>query len=140
MRWGLLCGVGAVAACIGLVGCGGGGGAATTSAGTTTPVATTPETTNTAQTTIDSGGPLIEVRFVGGVITGGGRQSVPLGSNVRIRVTSDVADEVHLHGYDKKVDVTPDAPSTLAFNANIPGIFEVELESRSLKLIDVEVR
>jgi heme/copper-type cytochrome/quinol oxidase subunit 2 len=59
---------------------------------------------------------------------------------VSIRVTSDVADEVHLHGYDKKVDVAPGAPATLTFTADIPGIFEVELESRSIKLIDLVVQ
>ncbi len=78
--------------------------------------------------------------YVGGAITGGGRREAPLGSTVSIEVTSDVADEVHLHGYDKKVDVTPDAPATLTFTADIPGIFEVELESRAIKLIDLAVR
>ena len=132
MRWSVLGGVGAVAVCLGLLGCGGGGAA--------THVASSPGTTASGQTTPAPGGPLIAVGFTGGTITGGGRKSVPLGANVRIQVTSDVADEVHLHGYDKKVNVTPGAPATLAFNANIPGEFEVELESRSLKLIDLVVQ
>lgn len=143
MRWRRLWGVAAVAACIGLAGCGGDSGPATTSpsATITTSGSTATETAaTTAQTTTESNRTLILVRVAAGMITGGGRQSVPLGSEVSIRVTSDVAEEVHLHGYDRKVDVTPDAPATLTFTADIPGVFEVELESRALKLLDLVVQ
>lgn len=143
MRWRRLCGVGAVAACIGLAGCGGDSGPATTSpsATTTTSASTATETAaTTAQTTTESNRTLILVRVAGGAVTGGGRQPAPLGSEVSIRITSDVADEVHLHGYDRKVDVTPDAPATLTFTADIPGVFEVELEARALKLLDLVVQ
>ncbi len=54
-------------------------------------------------------------------------------------VSSDVVDEVHLHGYDKSVDVTPGTPARLAFVASLPGRFEVELEDRALQIADLEV-
>jgi hypothetical protein len=59
---------------------------------------------------------------------------------VAIVVGSDVADEVHLHGYDKMIDVAPGKPARLAFVASIPGRFEVELEDRGLQVADIEVR
>ena len=45
------------------------------------------------------------VLVAGDTISGGGRKTVKLGSTVRIQVVADTADEVHLHGYDKKVDL-----------------------------------
>ena len=40
---------------------------------------------------------------------------------VAIVVGSDVADHVHLHGYDKFADVAPGKPARLAFVASIPA-------------------
>jgi hypothetical protein len=83
------------------------------------------------------------VRIVvrGGKVDGGlKRTTVEKGRKVVLIVRSDVADEVHLHGYDKSVDVTPKKPARLVFVASIPGRFEVELEDRGLQIGDVEVR
>lgn len=83
----------------------------------------------------------IAVVVRGGAVQGGvRREQVALGKPARLMITSDVADEVHLHGYDKTGDVGPNAPLTLDFVADIPGVFEVELESRHLKLLDLEVK
>ena len=68
------------------------------------------------------------------------RVEVPLGSTVMIMVTSDVAEEVHLHGYDVYADVTPDEPASMVFDADIPGTFEVELEGSHTLLFEVQVR
>ena len=139
--WKRLTAAGVVAVCLAIAGCGGGGEPSTSSSAPSTAAATgTATTTAGASATTSANETLIKVSYLAGAITGGGRQEAPLGSTVSIQVTSDVADEVHLHGYDKKVDVTPDAPATLTFTADIPGIFEVELESRSLKLIDLVVK
>ena len=109
--------------------CGGSGGSATTASpgGSAAPAATT------------AAAPIL-LAYAGGTVSGGGRTTVPVGKPVTIRVSSDVADEVHVHGYDLKKDVAPGAPATISFVADIPGIFEVELESRSLKLTDLVVR
>ena len=83
------------------------------------------------------------VRIVvrGGKVRGGiQRATVEQGKKVAIVVGSDVADEVHLHGYDKMADVAPGKPARLVFVASIPGRFEVELEDRGLQIADIEVR
>jgi plastocyanin len=68
------------------------------------------------------------------------RVKVAAGSTVQLRVDSDVADEVHLHGYDKSVDVEPGSTARLTFTASISGLFEVELESRGLRLTQLQVQ
>lgn len=84
---------------------------------------------------------VIDITVAGGRITPPPeRMSVNLGDTVLVGVTSDVADEVHLHGYDISSDVDAGHDAEILFEATIPGIFEVELESAQLKLIDLTVR
>ena len=71
----------------------------------------------------------------GGVQT----KDVPLGSDVTLNVTSDVADEVHVHVYDNKAEVAAGGTATMTFTADIPGQFEVELEGAHLKLVELRV-
>ena len=59
---------------------------------------------------------------------------------VTIRVTSDVADEVHVHGYDKTFPVAANSRGETTFVANIPGVFEVEFEKSHKVLFTLEVR
>jgi type IV secretory pathway VirB10-like protein len=75
-------------------------------------------------------------RPVGGIR----RVTVARNRNVVLVVRSDVADHVHLHGYDVMSDVGPGAPGRLRFRATIPGRFEVELEDRGLQIADVTVK
>ena len=101
----------------------------------------TSSSTTTAKAPIDTtGAAIIEVGYAGGSITGGGRRSATVGQTVVIKVTSDIADEVHLHGYDKKADAAPGTVATITFVADKPGIFEVELEKKGLKLFELEVK
>lgn len=102
--------------------------------------AATSSTTTTGASINTTGAVTIEVAYAGGSITGGGRRSAALGQAVVIKVTSDIADEVHLHGYDKKADAAPGTVATLTFVADKPGIYEVELEKKGLKLFELEVK
>jgi hypothetical protein len=61
------------------------------------------------------------------------------GDTVQFKVTSDVADEVHVHGYNLMKDVAPGKPVTFKFKANIDGEFEAELENRKEQIIALEV-
>src|SRR4030095_10031608 len=81
-------------------------------------------TTTTSGSINTTGAVTIDIGYAGGSITGGGRRSAALGQTVVIKVTSDVADEVHLHGYDKKADAAPGTVATITFVADKPGIFE----------------
>ena len=121
--------------------------ASTTTAVTTTAPTTTeapPATTEAppATTTEAATAPVqVDVVVVGGEPQGGiVRESVDLDSAVVLTVTSDVADEVHLHGYDLMADVAPGAPATIRFTADAPGRFEIELENTGVQIAELEVR
>ena len=131
----------------GLAACGGDDGSTTTSASPPPPPpATTPPPPPPQPPPPPPSPPapeLTTVRIVvrGGKVRGGiQRATVEQGKKVAIVVGSDVADEVHLHGYDKTADVAPGKPARLVFVASIPGRFEVELEDRGLQIADIEVR
>ena len=82
----------------------------------------------------------ITVDVAGGApVDGVRRVEVDLGSVVALMVTSDAAEEVHVHGYDILRAVSEGHPAHLAFTAEIPGVFEVELEGSGRLLLLLEI-
>jgi hypothetical protein len=65
---------------------------------------------------------------------------VHLGDEVVLTVTSDADDQVHLHGYDKEIEIAAGKPGIIDFTANLPGIFEVETHKSNLQLLQIEVK
>lgn len=61
------------------------------------------------------------------------------GDAVEITVLSSVDDEIHLHGYDLYFDARVGEVTVIDFVADVPGIFEVELETTHLLLFEIEV-
>ena len=109
---------------------------------TIAPPTTVAETTvvETA-TTIDTEAPVVvEVAYAGGAVDGPARIELEKGANLRLVVTSDVAEEVHVHGYDVFADVAAGGTVTLDLVASIQGIFEVELEESRTELLQLVVR
>lgn len=85
-------------------------------------------------------GTVVELSLAGGeVSTAQPRVVVPLDGRVRLVVTSDVVDEVHVHGVDEYVALAPGAPVVHDFAASIPGIFEVELHDAGDLLFTLQV-
>jgi hypothetical protein len=68
------------------------------------------------------------------------REKLSTGTKVRLQVTSDHDDEIHVHGYNLMKDIDAGKPGTIAFVANQSGIFEVELEDEGLQLIQLQVQ
>lgn len=75
----------------------------------------------------------------GGQVEGPRQITVSAGEEVVFTVSSDTADEVHVHGYDITVPLTPGGPATVRLQAEIPGVFEVELEDSGLLLTQLRV-
>jgi hypothetical protein len=50
-----------------------------------------------------------------------GRVTVPLGTPVTLSVTSDVADEVHVHGYDRGMEIPRTFLASLRWNCMSPS-------------------
>ena len=62
----------------------------------------------------------------GKVTTGVQNVKVKSGQSVLIRGVSDVADSLHVHGYDKSLDLKPGKPAEVTFTADVTGVFEIE--------------
>jgi heme/copper-type cytochrome/quinol oxidase subunit 2 len=121
---------------VALAACGGGGDANPSAAATTAG----PAGSATTAAAGAAGAQTVQVTVAGtGVRTAERRVKVPLDGKVRLEVTADRTDEVHLHGYDRKVDIEPGKPAVLEFTADVPGVFEVELEEAGLKLVELQV-
>jgi len=61
------------------------------------------------------------------------------GDDVKFRITSDVTDEFHLHGYNLGVPVSPERSAVLQFTAKLTGRFTYELHKSGLELGALEV-
>jgi heme/copper-type cytochrome/quinol oxidase subunit 2 len=111
---------------------------------TTTPSSTPPPSSASADATPTESaftGTEIVVEVTNGKVSPAThRVKVSQGTAIRLRVTSDKADEVHVHGYDIKKDLLAGQQGTLDFTADQSGLFEVELEEAALQLVQLEVR
>jgi hypothetical protein len=80
------------------------------------------------------------ITIVGGQPQGGVQElEFTAGDEVRFEVDSDVAEHVHVHGYDVIQDVTPGKPAVFAFPADVEGVFEVELEDSHVPIAEITV-
>ena len=123
-----------------LAGCGSGDGSSAASTETTATEATM--TSTAGETTTEAKQPTaVSIVVVNGAPQGGiVRKTVSKGDRVLLVVKSDVADEIHLHGYDKSTEVTAGGTARLRFTADLPGRFEVELEQRGVQIADLTVQ
>jgi len=85
--------------------------------------------------------PVHEIEVEGGQPAGGAeRIEVEKGEPVKLEVSSDSPEQVHVHGYDEYADVAPGEPAKLSFPADIEGIYEIELEGAHTQIAELEVR
>jgi uncharacterized lipoprotein YajG len=124
-----------------LAGCGGG---SKSSSQTTTAATTAPVRTVTAQPVTRPAEPkatVITIRIKDGKPVGGiTRVTVKKQQRVELVVHSDIADEVHVHGYDLHQDVEAGGTARIGFPATIQGVFEAELENRKLQILELTVK
>jgi len=82
--------------------------------------------------------PVIEIQ--GGEPVGGVAElEFEQGEEIRFVVRSDVADHVHLHGYDVFEDVEAGGEARFSVPATIEGVFEAELEDRGVPIAEITV-
>jgi heme/copper-type cytochrome/quinol oxidase subunit 2 len=65
---------------------------------------------------------------------------VPLGTTVRLVVTSDHEDELHAHGFEVERNLKAGSPTTLDLNAANPGVYEIETHHPPLTLMRLVIR
>jgi FtsP/CotA-like multicopper oxidase with cupredoxin domain len=61
------------------------------------------------------------------------------GDEVRFKVESAIAEEIHVHGYDLMKDVPAGGTVTFEFPAELEGIFEAELEGEAEQILELRV-
>ncbi len=85
--------------------------------------------------------PEIETIVIKGGQPVGGVQELTFtrGEAIQFRVRSDVADHVHLHGYDVMKDVAAGGEVEFDVPATIEGVFEAELEDTLVPIAEITV-
>jgi hypothetical protein len=61
------------------------------------------------------------------------------GEEVRFQVSSDEAEEIHVHGYDLAKNVPAGRTVEFAFPAELEGIYEVELEGQAVQIAELRI-
>jgi hypothetical protein len=61
------------------------------------------------------------------------------GETIRFRVRSDTDEEIHIHGYDRTVEVPAGETVTVSFKATIQGIFEIEFHGSGEQIGELRV-
>ena len=96
--------------------------------------------TPSASTTPDDA-QAVSLTVSGGEVSGDtGRVEVSRGTRVRLSITSDAADEVHVHGFELTRPVSPGQSTQIEFVADRTGVFEVELHDAGLVLTRLQVQ
>ena len=119
----------------------GGGGAADSGGGTDAPARTEPRPGDEQDRAAKPPKPSIPVIAIEAGKPVGGVEELEFaaGDRIRFEVKSDVADEVHVHGYDVIEEVEAGSSVRFDFPATIEGVFEVELEDRAEPIAELRV-
>jgi hypothetical protein len=91
----------------------------------------TPPKTSSPSNTTDPSGEAADVTLNVAVANGkvnpsGATIKAKAGQTVLITAVSDTEDELHVHGYDKELELKPGKPTSVTFKADVKGTFEVE--------------
>jgi hypothetical protein len=85
--------------------------------------------------------PAIETIVVrdGAPVDGVAELEYDAGEEVRFRVRSNTADEIHVHGYDVTKEVPAGGSVTVSFPAELEGIYEAELHGSGEQIAEIRV-
>lgn len=139
---------GCVVLVAGLAACGGGAatsGASSSGAGssaTAPPAATSGSSTSSSST--PSGSPAqrtVAVTVTGSRVTPSPRTvDLGVGETMTLTVTSDHADQLHVHGFDIEKELPAGTPVSVELTGESPGVYEVETHHPELRLLKIAVR
>ena len=113
----------------------------TTAAQTETTTGSTPDTTTTETTPPEPEVTKTTIELKGGSPDGGVEKvEVKKDERLEIRVASDEDVPIHFHGYDIEKDAGPAKAAVFELEADIEGVFEVEVESTGTQIAEVTVK
>ena len=80
------------------------------------------------------------IRLRGGKPVGGIEEiTVKSGERVRFSVRSDERAQLHIHGFDRYVNLVPGKTAPVAFRADLEGIFEIEEHATKAEVASLKV-
>jgi hypothetical protein len=123
-----------VALALGAAACGSSGAQSNGSGG----AASSPQGSGASSTKAAAKPVKIEIKS-GKPVGGIAKITVNKGQPVRFSVTSDVADEVHVHGYNLMKDIPKGGTVSFDFPAQLEGVYEAELENRKEQIVSLRV-
>jgi hypothetical protein len=96
--------------------------------------------TGDGEATADVGDEVPTIVVRGGEPVGGVQTlEFSAGEEVRFRVSSDEAEEIHVHGYDIAKDVPAGGTIEFDFPADLEGIYEAELEELGVQIAELRI-
>jgi len=82
----------------------------------------------------------VALEFAGGEVVGGVETiEVTSGEEVTMTVTTDVQEELHVHGVDLYEDLPPGEEVAVTFTPEAEGVFEIELHDSGTQIANLEV-
>lgn len=136
-----------LAAALLIAGCSGQASPSQSASATTSPLSTPAATSGPPSAlTTPSVAPTPSVRTItielknGKVSPNGDRVNLDQGEPFVLDITSDRDDEVHVHGFDKEIEVTAGKRVTVTMTADRTGRFEVESHHPELLIVVLQIR
>lgn len=124
-----------------------GSGSPAGTSGPGSPSATTPSATASSSAPDAGAGPgaapdeVVDISVRGRAVTPApGRRTVSAGDRVRLVVTADADNVLHVHGAEVERELTAGRPLTVEFAIEDPGVYAVELHEPELLLMQLVVR
>lgn len=84
---------------------------------------------------------VVKIALADGSVTPlGERLDVKSGQEIELQVTSDRADELHIHGFDTTLQIKAGESQTHTFTADRTGRYEIETHSPALTVVILQIR
>jgi plastocyanin len=117
------------------------GSAATSSSATSPATASSPTSSSPSSSSSSAAGRTIVITLTGSKVTPApATVDLAVGEKLTLTVTSDHADQLHIHGFEVEQDLVAGTPTTVTVTGDQPGVYEVETHHPELRLMKIAVR
>ena len=140
---------GSVVLVAGLAACGGAAstsgtsssGAGSSATSTASSSAPSPSGSSSASSSSSPAQRTVTVTVTGSRVTPAPRTvDLGVGETMTLTVTSDHADQLHVHGFDIEKELPAGTPVSVELTGESPGVYEVETHHPELRLLKIAVR
>lgn len=114
---------------------------ASSSASTASSSAPSPSGSSSASSSSSPAQRTVTVTVTGSRVTPAPRTvELAVGETMTLTVTSDHADQLHVHGFDIEKELPAGTPVSVELTGESPGVYEVETHHPELRLLKIAVR